>query len=184
MRVEQQRRRSLSKPWPWFLLLLSLLLSLALGQHTALLRLNPLSWPLALFAGHLLFFWSVLFTRLNLRLARGALRASLSLLYRPYDLETMAFYLLVALSEEILFRVLPLSLWEGSWSLLLAASFFTFSHASKRLSLLPTLDLFLFALLLGLWFQEGGDLISLCLIHWIRNGSLAKVFVQRGRVGA
>ena len=184
VRVEQQRQRHLGRPWPWLLLLISLSLSHALGQHEALLRLNPLSWLLALPAGHLLFAWSVLFTRLDLRLARGALRASLSLLYRPYDLETMGFYLLVALSEEILFRLLPLSLWASPWSLLIAALIFTLSHSAKRLSLLPALDLLLFALLLGLWFRAGGDLISLCLIHWIRNGSLAKVFVRQGSVAS
>ncbi len=143
--------------------------------------------PLGLGLGHLAFFTSVLVTRLSLREARVAFQVSLRLLYLPYGFGTGLFYLVVALAEELLFRVLPVELWgPGPGVAALFVAGFALTHSlrpgRRGLPVLQLLDMTLFAAGTYAVYLATGDLWALVLIHWVRNLSVAKTFVRKDRL--
>jgi len=192
--IDPERRRSL-RSWRLALALALALLATWLTGQLPLLGAGQRPWALLLAfpLGHLLFAGSVALNRLSWRAGRGALTASLRLLYRPYGGETLLFYLLLALAEELLFRALPLS-WllargpvHPGWVLGLALLFVLvhgYRPGRRGSPLLLGLDLFLLALVLGLFFLATGDLWPLVIAHAVRNGSLAKVLVRKDRLAA
>lgn len=185
--IEPERLRFL-RSWRLWLGVLVAVVALFLADRLSLLWSVQQPWAiiLAVPVGHLLLGVSESLARLSVTQGVKVLWASLRLLYRPYGGQTLLFYGLLALSEEVLFRALPLSLLSGAWwQLVLLSLFFAAIHVIptwRRAPLLRLLDLTLFGgvlCLIYLWLQE---LWPLVIIHWIRNASIAKVFIQKHRL--
>ena len=186
--IEPERRRS---PWSWRLwlaLACALGLAAATGVLPELLAVRrPWTLLAALPLGHLALACSTALMRLSLRQGAQAFWASLCSLYRPYGGSTLLFCALLALAEEVLLRGLPLMLLGCGWLQVLGLSvLFALLHAGRRgrrgLGLLVMLDTLLFGLALCLLFCALGELWPLVVIHFVRNGSVAKVFVRRDRL--
>ncbi|MBM4321130.1 MAG: hypothetical protein FJ125_14565, partial [Deltaproteobacteria bacterium] len=121
--VDTERRRSLRSWRPWLVLALPLGLAAATGLLPSLLvPRQPWALLAAVPLGHLALGASVALTRLSLRDGGQALKASLLFFYRPYGASTLAFYALIALAEELLFRGIPLTLLGDGWPQILLFS--------------------------------------------------------------
>jgi membrane protease YdiL (CAAX protease family) len=148
---------------------------------------HPVALVAALPIGHGAFFLSVLLTSLSPRTAWYATKGSLQLVYRPYGGVTMLFYFLIATAEEVIFRALPLCVWgDATWQVIVLALLFCLIHTRKTGSsrVLVIADFFVLGLLLGGLFVWTRDLWPLVIVHWVRNVSVAKVFVGKGSTGA
>lgn len=185
--IDPRRRRSLRSVPLWASLGLA---ALALVAFDGLELLRTVNHPVALVAalpiGHAAFFLSVLLTRLSLRTAWYATKGSVQHLYRPYGGATMFFYFLLAIAEEVVFRALPLFVWgDAAWQVVLLALLFCLIHTRKtgRSRVLVLADFFVLGLLLGGLFVWTRDLWPLVIVHWVRNASVAKVFVGKGPAG-
>lgn len=187
--IEPERRRSLRSPRLWAGVCLAALLVVSTGTWPLLWRCaHPWALPGALLLGHLLFGVSRAIVQLSLRQGWYGLMASVRLLYLPYGGQTLSFYLVLALAEELVFRAIPLSLLSGAWwQVALLAAAFCAIHVLPRwrsCPLLPAFDFLVFGLALGFLFVWLGDLWPLVLIHWVRDGSVAKIVVRRDRLEA
>ncbi len=162
----------------------------ATGQTGVLLRLPRLEGLLlALAVGHLAFAASLLLSQRSWRAARGGLVASLARVYRPGAGGTALFYLLLALAEELLLRVLPLGLWGAGWgtvcgSALVFAALHVWRPGRRGLPLPQLLDLFLFGCVLAALYLAWGDPWTPALAHALRNLAVAKVMVRRDLLAA
>ncbi|MCU0663522.1 MAG: CPBP family intramembrane metalloprotease [Myxococcota bacterium] len=185
-RLDPSRRRSLRSPRLWLAVVLAFALLLATSTTHLLWRWPPWWAVLLCFpAGHLSFGFSLLITRMSWRFATHGTLASLRYLYQPFGLETMAFYFLIALSEEILFRVVPLTLFGASWwTILGTALLFAAVHAldGRHRAVILLLDMLLFGLAMGWLFAFLPSPWPLVLIHFLRNACVAKVFVAKSDV--
>lgn len=186
--IEPERRRSLKSWRLWAGVALAFGLMAATGNIHLLWRFNhPWALPAALVLGHLLFGLSLMFSRFSFKFGWYGMLASFRLLYRPYGGVTLLFYFLLALSEELLFRALPLT-WMGGafWQVPLLALAFSLLHLFplwRGPVLLKAVDLFVFGLILGflyLWLEDFWPLVA---IHWVRNAGVAKIFIRRDRLG-
>lgn len=182
--IAPERRRKLSSPRVWGAVVLALGLTALTGSFDLLSRCDhPWAIPCAFVAGHLLFGASQAFLRLSLRQGWHALLASVRLVYRPYGGETLVFYFLLATSEELVFRAIPLESLGGAWwQILVLAVVFSAIHIAPRrteLPILPAFDYLVLGVILGATFVWLGDLWPLVIVHWVRNASVAKVFVRR-----
>lgn len=187
LEIDPRRRRSLRSVRLWASLGLAVA---ALAAFDGVALLWTVNHPIALIAalpiGHAAFFLSVLLTSLSPRMAWYATKGSLQHLYRPYGGVTMLFYFLLALAEEVVFRALPLSVWgDATWQVVLLALLFCLIHTRKtgRSRVLVIADFFVLGLLLGGLFVWTRDLWPLVVVHWVRNASVAKVFVGKGPAG-
>jgi len=158
---------------------------LALGPASLLWSVHhPVALVLAFPAGHLAFALSVLITRRSPKMTWYATKGSVLCLYRPYGGETMLFYLLIAFAEEVLFRALPLSHWEGTWWQILGlATAFSLVHGRKiRQAPMLFVDYLVLGALLGIAFVWLQDLWPIVIVHAVRNASVAKVFMRKADV--
>lgn len=187
--IEPERCRRLRSPRLWLAAAAAAVITVSAGELSLLWRCaHPWALPAAFLLGHVLFGFSRGLGRLSLRAGRDGFVASVRFLYRPYGGETLLFYFFLALAEELIFRAVPLSLLEGSWEHVLGLSLlFAAIHVfpwSRRGGLLRVLDLFSFAVIVGFLFVWLGDLWPLVIVHWVRNGSVAKTLVRRERLEA
>ncbi len=183
--IDPQRRRSIRSVSLWTALACALALTWATGR---LYLFYDVEYPWLLAAsfpaGHLLFGVSQMLSRLSLRQGVHAAVASVRLFYRPYGGATLLFYGLLAIAEELVFRAVPLSFLEGTVLQVVGlAVVFALVHQvpgpGKRFSVAVTVELTLFGVLLGLFFAVTGEFWPLVVVHFIRNGSVAKVFVRK-----
>lgn len=185
--VDPRRRRSLWSIRLWAAVAVAVLAVVVFEPLSLLWTVNhPIALLLAFPAGHLAFGLSVLTTSLSPRTAWYSMTGSIALFYRPFGGGTMLFYVFVAFAEEVLFRALPFSHSEGAWwQIALLALAFTLIHVrgASRSRLLVLVDFFVFGCLLGALFVWLRDLWPLVIIHWVRNASVAKVFVRKQPAG-
>jgi membrane protease YdiL (CAAX protease family) len=184
-KLHPSRHRSLKRPQLWVGLALALAMVALAGEWQLFVRVE--SWwaiILAFPAGNLVFATAMGFNRLSARQFVYGITGGAKLFYIPYGLETTIFYFVLSISEELIFRAVPLSLLRGTWwqVVLLSAVFSAVHVVGQRrkgpLTLL-VIDMFFFGVVLSLIFLWIGELWPIVIIHWIRNCSVAKLFVSK-----
>ena len=169
-------------------LLAALVLVSALLGGTRSLSKPGAPWIIALSipAGALLLVASLAFTSLSLRKALVTGPAILRRGLGPagFRRRLTLHYLVVSFVEELFWRasVQPL-IADPRLGVPLVAAVFTLLHCleqRRRLRLLWALDLFGFALVLGLVFQLTGSLYAVALLHFVRNRCLAELCGDAG----
>ena len=186
--VEPERKRDPRSLRLWLGLAVSLLLAVIAGCEGLFISLRY--WwelPLALLLGHFCFAFSRMVTTLSLKAGIKSFVATLKFFYRPYGGLTLLFYFILSISEELFFRALPLSLIDGTWwQVVLLSMGFAAVHLypprKKPFPVILLVDFFLMGIGLSLLFLWLGDLWPLVIVHWVRNGSVAKVLIRRDRL--
>jgi membrane protease YdiL (CAAX protease family) len=182
--IHRMRHRSLKAIRLWLGFALACTLAVITGTTELIWRFElSFAIVLAFPVGHLMLGFALALNRLSFKYAWGGLRGSLKLLYRPFGGETMLFYFILAISEELIFRAVPLSVLGGAWwHVLMFAAAFSAIHLFNKIrgpALLLALDFFLFGVILGFVFTWLGEFWPLVIIHWIRNAGLAKIYDYR-----
>lgn len=189
-RLHPSRRRPLKRIRLWLGFLMAVAFAVLAGQSGLFFNIHHWWALLAAFpAGHLVFAMALGFNRLSLKQFTYGLTGGSKEFYLPYGLETTVFYFVLALSEELIFRAVPLSLLEGSWwQVVLLSAAFSAMHVVGKLRQGPLtlliIDMFAFGVALSLVFLWLRDLWPIVIIHWIRNCSVAKLYVSKNEYDA
>lgn len=173
-----------SKKWFGYIFLaLELALVLLSSRWMALFserNLHPFSFGAGLLFGHFLFLVSLLINQLSVRtgLKYGLVKIPSLLWFWLSRLDVVSHYIvIVALREEILWRVTIQYIWGNSIYAVIATAFlFTLIHIKpgKQVSVFPELfELFLFALFLGVAFWRYENFTFIVVVHAVRDVNLA-----------
>jgi hypothetical protein len=175
--IPRSRRRDLRRPVLWAALAAAAAAAILSGSFRSFLAPEaPLAILLGLPLGHaLLALGHALVSRNRERVAHCVTRAHLVYL-PPHHAPTAAFYLLIALAEEILFRIAPLWLWPSVLTALVSSLAFAALHVSlTRVALVRRIDLFLFAAAQCALFLLWRNPYLIVLSHFVRNYAQAKL---------